>query len=283
MKKSYLALGGLFACLHLLFLLFAKVVVGSELLLVLLLPLLSTIYTLKCEKRSVAMFIIATFLICFAFDLIGTFIYVIPSLMCGTVYGLLRKKECKELELLCISGMMHVLSIAFSFFVIVFLFKEVDFMAVFEKIFSLSGESLVVVSLMFLIVLGFSEAFLVHVITDNELAKLSFKVEKNDFVPKWFVIPCVISLFLFVVMSFFNNLYSVFPMIVFFVFFIPYIVQGVMNFKYKVLTVMLCAFLSFLGILLLPHVHEIGYLMIPVLILSPFVINNFGDNREKNF
>ena len=141
MKKNYLALGGLFACLHVLFLVASKFIFGSELLLVLFLPLLSTIYTFKCDNKSILMFIISTILICFVFDFVSTFIYVIPSLLCGVMYGVLRKNKFKELELLCISGLTHMVSIAFSFFVIIFLFKEVEFMGLFEKIFSLNGEN----------------------------------------------------------------------------------------------------------------------------------------------
>ena len=76
MRKNYLALGGLFACLHVLFLFVSKIMVGSELLLVLFLPLLSTIYTLKCDKKHVFMFTIATLLISFVFDFINTEVFV---------------------------------------------------------------------------------------------------------------------------------------------------------------------------------------------------------------
>ena len=116
MKNNYLALGGLFACLHVLFLLLSKVIVGSELLLVLFLPLLSTIYTLKCDKRNIIMFVIATILVCCIFDVISTFIYVIPSLTCGVLYGVLRKFKFKELELLCISAIGHVFSLLFWYY-----------------------------------------------------------------------------------------------------------------------------------------------------------------------
>ena len=43
------------------------------------------------------------------------------------MYGFLRKKKFKELELLCVSGLTHMVSILFSFLIIVLLFKEVDF------------------------------------------------------------------------------------------------------------------------------------------------------------
>lgn len=283
MKKNYIALGGLFACMHVLFLILSKIIVGSELLLVLFLPLLSTIYTLKCDKKSVLMFVIATLLICFVFDFVSTFIYVVPSLICGIMYGFLRKKKFKELELLCVSGLTHMVSILFSFLVIVLLFKEVDFMAIFEQIFSLSGERLFVVALLTLFVLGFCEAFLVHIISDNELEKLATKVEKNDKVPRWFAPLAGISFISCVIVYFINSLYSVFPMLLFFVFFIPYIIEGIINLKYKVLTTIFCVTFGFGAIFALQFLDPIIYLMLPVFISSPMVINNFKDNTEKIF
>ena len=283
MKKNYIALGGLFACMHVLFLILSKIIVGSELLLVLFLPLLSTIYTLKCDKKSVLMFVIATLLICFVFDFVSTFIYVVPSLICGIMYGFLRKKKFKELELLCVSGLTHMVSILFSFLVIVLLFKEVDFMAIFEQIFSLSGERLFVVALLTLFVLGFCEAFLVHIISDNELEKLATKVEKNDKVPRWFAPLAGISFISCVIVYFINSLYSVFPMLLFFVFFIPYIIEGIINLKYKVLTTIFCVTFGFGAIFALQFLDPIIYLMLPIFISSPMVINNFKDNTEKIF
>ena len=155
MKNNYIALGGLFACLHVLFLLMSKILVGSELLLVLFLPLLSTIYTLKSDKKSVIMFVIATILICCIFDIVGTFIYVVPSLVCGILYGVLRKKKFKELELLCVTSIGHMVSLGFSFLMIALLFKEVKFIDIFSSVFGLSGDRLVVVTLLSLIVFFF--------------------------------------------------------------------------------------------------------------------------------
>ena len=188
MKNNYLALGGLFACLHVLVLLLSKVIVGSEILLVLFLPLLSTIYTYKCDKKNVVMFVIATILVCCIFDIVSTFIYVVPSLVCGVLYGALRKIKFKELDLLCVTSIGHIFSLLFSFVVIALLFKEIEFMDIFASVFKLDGEKLIIASLCFLIVLGFCEAFLVHVISDNELAKIANRVEKNENVPKWFLL-----------------------------------------------------------------------------------------------
>ena len=204
-------------------------------------------------------------------------------MICGIVYGVLRKKKCKELELLCISGLTHMVAIAFSFSVIVFLFKEVDFMQIFEKLFSLTGEELVIVSFLSLLVLGFCEAFLVHVVTDNELSKITSKIEKNERVPRWFIIPACISFVFFIILYFVANIYSVFPMMIFFVFFIPYIVEGMVNLKHKVMTFTLIGILVFSSLFVIKYIEPVCYFMLPILSLSPVVINNFEDNKEKNF
>lgn len=283
MKNNYLALGGLFACLHVLFLLASKIIVGSELLLVLFLPLLSTIYTLKSDKKNITMFVIATLLVCGLFDIVNTFIYVIPSLVCGVVYGVLRKYNFKELELLCISGICHIFGLLFSFAVIAVLFKEVDFMGIFASIFGFDGKKLVVVSLSFLMVLGFCEAFLVHVVSDSELAKFTGKAEKNETVPKWFSVGALISFIAFIILYFVNNIYSVLAMLMLFVFVVPYIISGVMNYKYKILTTSLIIFFSFVSIFILKYIEPLNYMIIPIFILSPLVINNFKDIKGKNF
>ena len=281
MKKNSVALGGLFAALHILFLVMSKFIVGSELLLVLFLPLLSTIYTLKSESKNVAMYVIATFLICIVFDFISTFIYVIPSIVCGIIYGVLRKRKFKELELLCVTGIVHMFTIAFSFLVIVLLFKEVDFLDIFEKVFSLKGENLFVVALLTLLVLGFCESFLVHVVTDNEISKFATKVEKNEDVPFWFSFVCIVNFICFIVVYCFNSVFSVFPMVVFFIFFIPYIIEGIINLKYKVITFTLMIVFSLISIFVINYIEPICYLIFPVFILSPMVINNFQDNKRK--
>lgn len=283
MKNNYLALGGLFASLHVLFLFLSKVIVGSEILLVLFLPLLSCLYTIKSDKKSVVMFSISTILICSIFDIVGTFIYVVPSLVCGILYGFLRKKNFKELELLCFSSIGHIFSLLFSFFVITLLFKEIEFIEIFSDVFGVSGDKLVVLTACFFIVLGFCEAFLVHIVSDNELGKLDSRVSQNDDVPVIFLYAFFINFICFLVLYFVNNLYSVIPMILMCVFIIPYIVNGMIRFKYKVLTSVLIFIFCLIGVFVAKYMETINVLVLPIFVVSPFIINNFQDKSVKNF
>ena len=283
MKKNYLALGGLFACLHVIFLLMSKFLVGSELILVLFLPLLSTIYTLKCDKKSVIMFLIATVLVCSIFDVISTFIYVVPSLICGVLYGGLRKLRFKELELLTITSFGHMVSLFFSFLVITLLFKEVNFMEIFSSIFNVSGKALFVVTLLTLLVLGYAEAFLVHVITDKELSRFTTSIEKNENVPKWFLYCSAFCFVVSVILYIFDDIYYAIPLTLLYVFLVPLIIMGFINLKYKKVTFSLILMNVFLSILVLKYISPLGYIFIPLLITTPFIINNFKEYEEKNF
>jgi len=123
----------------------------------------------------------------------------------------------------------------------------------------------------------------VHIVSDSELAKFSSKVEKNETVPKWFSIGALISFIMCIILYFVNNIYSVLAMMLLFVFIIPYIVSGIMNYKYKVLTTSLIIIFSFISIFALKYIEPLNYMIIPVFILSPTVINNFKDIKGKNF
>ena len=283
MKNNNIALGGLFAGLHVLFLLIGKVILGSELALVLFLPLLSTIYTYKCDIRNVFMFMIATILVCCLFDLTNTFIYILPSLICGVVYGALRKKGCKEMELLIITSFLHSLTIAFSFFVLFLLFKEMNFISIFEKIFSLKGDKLIVATISTLLVFGFCEAFIVHLISDSELNKFSYKIIKNETTSKGFLIVAILSFILYVILSFFNMAYSILFILIFIIFFVPFIIEGILNYKYKILTNTLIIIFSFISIYLINYMEVLDFVLLPFFVLSPFTINNFKYKEVKNF
>jgi len=167
--------------------------------------------------------------------------------------------------------------------VIAFLFKEIEFMDIFASIFNVNGDELVVITLCFFVVLGFCEAFLVHVVSDSELEKLSSRVEKNESVPAWFLICFGVNFIAFIILYFVNNLYSVLPMLLSFVFLIPYVVYGIMNFRYKVITVTLIVIFFFISLFIVGYIESLNYLAIPMFILSPFIINNFKDIKGKNF
>ena len=105
----------------------------------------------------------------------------------------------------------------------------------------------------------------------------------NESTPKWFLFPMFLSLLAFVILYFISSIYSLLPMIIFLIFYIPYVVEGFMNFRYKIITVSLISIFSLAGIFLVKYLDPIAYLLVIAGVFSPLVINNFKDNKGKNF
>lgn len=275
-KNNYLSLGGLFIALHLLFIFMSKLLVGSELILVIFLPLLSTIYASKFDKKRVAMFIIATFLLCVIFEPISTFIYVVPALICGTLYGELRKKEVKELSLIYISSLAHSLSLLIAFLAISFMFKEVDFFSIFATVIDKEGMSFYVCVYLILILIGVLEAFVTHIISNNELKKLGYReLDMEETTPLWMCIGFIISLIIYFVLAFIDPILScyVFPFLLSFT--IPQIVEFVSRGERKWLYFsLIVTFIA--GLFLLGVVSKIFYPIIVLGVFLPLIVENFS-------
>ena len=266
-KMEYLSLGGLFVALHVVFILLSRFLPGSALLLVIFLPLLSAIYTLKFSKKEVAMFVIATFFLCLIFEPVSTFIYVIPALMCGVVYGVLRKKNMKELTLVYISSVSHFLSLLVSFLFISLMFKEIDFFDIFSSFISKKQENFYACVYLFLITLGVIEAFILHSICDDELAKLGYKkVEEETKTPNWIVYGLVISVILYAIGFIISPIYTIYILPFVIAFCIPILVEFIKTNKKKWIY-FVCGAIAFFSIFLLNYISPICY---PILILFAF-------------
>ncbi len=273
MKKSYVALGGILACLHLVFLIVSKVIIGSELILVIFLPLISSMYILKTDNKSTLVFVIATFLLCVIFDPISTFIYIVPALLVGTMYGILRKKNVKELSLVYITTLVHALSLIIILISFNFLFIEFDLINLVCATFSATrGNAYLILSLV-LFILAFIQSFITHIISDTELERFNFKLKIENKTPKWFLIGIIISLFLLVINFFIYP--QVAPLLILFliIFLVPYLVEGAINIKYKWTTIILIGIFIFIAIYMMGSIDFIYLPLLAMFIFSPLVIN----------
>lgn len=274
-KNNYLTLGGLFVALHLLFIFMSKVLVGSEFILVVFVPLLSTIYSLKYGGKETIIFFITTFLLCFIFEPISTFIYVLPALICGTIYGILKKKNIKELSLVYISSLAHSLSLLIAFVSISFMFKEVEFFSIFKMFINKSGSEFYACVYLILILLGVLEAFVTHIIVNNELKRLGYKeIDGEVATPLWMNICLVICLILYIILSIINPVLScyIFPFLL--AFSIPNIIDFIILNKYKYIYAVV-GLLFFSTLFLLPYISSMLYPGLAIFSLSPLIIINF--------
>jgi len=274
-KNNYLTLGGLFITLHLLFIFLSRIIVGSEFILVVFLPLLTTIYTLKYGVKEVTMFFIATFLLCGIFEPIATLIYVLPALICGGVYGFLRKKKVKELSLVYITSLSHSISLLISFVFICLLFKEVEFFSIFASFINKEGNAFYASVYLILLLMGILEAFVVHVITNNELKKLGYsEIEEETEPPFWMNVSFFASLLICIVLSIINPMFTcyVFPFIL--AFLVPNVVEFVLSNNKKWLYLIM-GMLLLSGMFLLNYVNAILYPILFVIIFLPILFEKF--------
>ena len=275
MKNNHLALGGLFAALHLLFLFLSKMLVGSELILVIFLPLLSTIYSLKFNIKESAMFFIATFFLCAIFEPISTFIYILPSLLCGTVYGIARKKEVKELSLIYISSFAHFLSVTISFLFITMMFKEVDIFKIFSTFINKDGQEFYVCVYLVLILLGIIEAFSTHIISNEELKKIGYAhIESELSTPLWINLCLIVSVITYVVLGFINPILSCYCLPFLIAFTIPNVVDFIVFNKRKWIY-FIVGIMFFASLFVLRYLNGVFYPVMLMIIISPLVVDNF--------
>lgn len=275
-KNNYLSLGGLFIALHLLFILMSKFIVGSEFILVVFLPLLSTIYASKFDKKKVVMFIIATFFLCVIFEPITTLIYVIPALICGVLYGELRKFNFKELSLVYICSLAHAVSLLISFIFICFMFKEVDIFSIFSTIIDKSGMEFYVCVYLILILIGTLESFVTHVICNNEMKKLGYEeLTQEQNTPFWMCVLFFVSLISYILLALVNPVLSCYAFPFLLAFSIPQIVGSVSNEKNK----WICAFIPLtllVSIFLIPYLSVVLYPVLVLILFSPLILENFS-------
>ena len=253
MNKNNLALGGLFAALHLIFLFFSTIFFGSEIILIIFLPLISSLYTLKTDLKSTIVFALSTIFLCIIFNPINTLIYIIPSLMVGIVYGFLNKNKIKELSMVYITTLFHFFALLFTIFIINTLFIEFDLFIILQDLFNTNRDNVLIILVNFLILLSIVQSFSTHLI-----AIFSF-----------------IIVLLFVLT---NSKYISSSIIILIMFILPYIVEGILNYKYVKTTYLLMFFSLLIFIFTIGYINPIYYPLLMLLIFLPFCVNLYNKN-----
>ena len=95
------------AAINVVFVLLSNVLPVLLFLLVFVLPLTSTIVTIYCKKRYFPIYFIVTLALCFGvsagFSIFDTFIYVLPSLITGFIFGLFIEKRIPAIYTLIVA------------------------------------------------------------------------------------------------------------------------------------------------------------------------------------
>ena len=110
------------AAINVIFVLLSNILPVLLFLLVFILPLTSTIVTIYCKKRYFPIYFVVTLLLCFVtsigFNIFDTFIYVLPSLVTGFIFGLFIEKQVPAIYTLIAATVVQYGLTILTFFVL---------------------------------------------------------------------------------------------------------------------------------------------------------------------
>lgn len=133
---------GVMAAVNVVFVLISSLLPILFLLLVFILPLTSVIVTIYCKKIYIPVYFVTTVGLCLAvtagFSIFDTFIYVIPSMITGFIFGISIEKNVPAIYILIINSIIIYLLTYLTFLFIDNIIGEVSF---FNTIYQMIGLS----------------------------------------------------------------------------------------------------------------------------------------------
>ena len=142
------------AAINVVFVLLSNILPVLLFLLVFVLPLTSTIVTIYCKKRYFPIYFVVTLAVCFgvsaSFSIFDTFIYVLPSLITGFIFGICVEKKIPSVYTIIIATAVQYGLTILTFFIlgkivtnlnltesiiIAFGLRDYEFKAVFIEVF----------------------------------------------------------------------------------------------------------------------------------------------------
>ena len=131
---------GIMAAVNVVFVLISSLLPILFILLVFVLPLTSVIVTIYCKKYYFPVYFITTLALTFAvtagFSIFDTFIYVLPSLITGFIFGILIEKNFPAIYIIVINTIAQFILTYLTFLFIENVISHVNF---FESIYQMIG------------------------------------------------------------------------------------------------------------------------------------------------
>ena len=131
---------GIMAAINVVFVLISSLLPILFILLVFILPLTSVIVTIYCKKIYFPIYFVTTMALCLAvtagFSVFDTFIYVLPSLITGFIFGFLVEKNVPAIYILVINSIAQFLLIYLTF---LFIDNIIGSINLFNSIYNMIG------------------------------------------------------------------------------------------------------------------------------------------------
>ncbi|HHU28733.1 TPA: DUF2232 domain-containing protein [bacterium] len=285
-KIKPLTQAGLFAALHVVLLIVSNAIIGVDFILIVGLPFASALYSLKNKPLHTLLFFVATSLICFPIDLIKTLLYIIPSLVSGIAYGYLIKLKFNSLSLIYTLTFISSLLFLFSIFIIDLVY-HIDFIDLAKSFFNISETTFNNYGPSLILLIGFCQSILTHIIIKEELNRMNIKVN-NNYDPSFFFV-CFSLVALIISLILFNTTYlnvAIYFMFIYLITFIPIIIYAFSKTnKHFIFLVIGSLFILFVTLPLMKKFPSDSILMLITFFFLPYYLKTFVillTNMSKN-
>ena len=150
-------------------------------ILVFILPLTSTIVTLLCKKRYFPIYFVVTLSLCFAvsagFSVFDTFIYVLPSLITGFIFGFCIEKRIAAIYSIVVATIVQYGLTVLTFFVIGKIVTNLNLTESIIVAFGLGDyEFKAVFTQVFLFIISEIQILISYLVVRYQVSKLGFDV-----------------------------------------------------------------------------------------------------------
>lgn len=180
---SYIAI---MCSLNLLFLLLSLYLPLASLFLMIALPLTSALVSIKCPKRYILIYFVATSLVSLI-DLQEALFYILPSLLIGISFGVLIKLKIHSIFVIYITSIVALICLYLGYHLIIQIYG-VDMRLLIANLLNIKEVVMNNIFLILLYFLGLTQTVFTYMIATSELKKFGvmFNEERRMFFPLFF-------------------------------------------------------------------------------------------------
>lgn len=169
------------AAINVIFVLLSSLLPFLLFVLVFILPLTSTIVTLLCKKKYFPIYFIVTLALCFGvsagFSVFDTFIYVLPSLITGFIFGFCIEKRIPAIYAIIVATIIQYGLTILTFFVIGKIVTNLNLTESIIIAFGLKDYQFkAVFTLVFLFIISEIQILISYLVVRYQVTKLGFDV-----------------------------------------------------------------------------------------------------------
>ena len=196
------------AAINLVFIIFATYVPISILILIIILPLVSTVVAYFCQKKYYIIYAIASIGLCLIFNVVDTIFYIVPAVITGFFIGIMLENKINPFWMILVSTAIQT-GLTYLFIPLINAISGTDFVLsilTFLKLKTFIYRN--AVTHLFIFFISFVQTILTTLVLLNEIGKIGIKTEQQvaSFIP--YIGGLFFSLILAISFALFRNEYT---------------------------------------------------------------------------